>query len=296
MTYRALRWLACAAPLAATFAVSPAFAQNPNCPPGSWFCADAQAGGQAGGNTGAAANGKLEPLPAPQAGGAAQGGAGSNNTTVVVQQGQPAPAAAPVAAPVAKPAVPPTYYYQPNNVLPQKEWGLNLHLQGALMGRRSGVSGGGMGGLGLGLRYKFMPAAALEANVDFYGGRDYNGFARTESALTFNGIAFLNPKSRTQFYIIAGIGWAAASVTDDITVYQDGLSERKYKYGYFGGQMGLGIEFRLGRHVAANVDARGFIRGRVDNGTARPEFVSSDGRATNTSGGVLLNAGLTFYF
>jgi hypothetical protein len=42
---------------------------------------------------------------------------------------------------------------------------------------------------------------------------------------------------------------------------------------------------------------RGFIRGRIDdNKREYPEFVSNDGKTTNTSGGGLFQGGLTFYW
>ena len=79
-------------------------------------------------------------------------------------------------------------------------------------------------------------------------------------------------------------------------------------YDYFGGQVGAGLELRLGRVVAFNADIRGFIRGRTDALAQRqPEFDSPAGcssqanfpgqcRTTNTSGGGLLTGGMTLYF
>jgi hypothetical protein len=305
-----------------------AFAQNPNCPPGGWFCADAQTGAAiapgavaptpaapaAGPSAGASASGsgKLEPLPPPSAGAGAGvaatagGNASTNagNNVVIVQAPtaaapQPAPAAGqpPVAAQQAAAApAPPVYVYQQMHDLPRKEWGLNLHLQGALMGRRSNsVREAGMGGLGVGLRYRFAPSTAVEGNLDFYGGRDYNGDQRSETALTINGLAFLNPKSKLQFYMIGGIGWSAATVRYDVPASANYYAVDKATFGYFGGHLGLGAEWRLGRGLAVNADLRGFIRSRLGNNPT-PEFVSSNGRATNTSGGGLFNVGATLYF
>ena len=43
--------------------------------------------------------------------------------------------------------------------------------------------------------------------------------------------------------------------------------------------------------------ARGFVRGRIDdNKREYPEFVDSNGRTTNTSGGGIFQGGLTFYW
>ena len=69
-------------------------------------------------------------------------------------------------------------------------------------------------------------------------------------------------------------------------------------YHYFGGTFGLGLEYRVTRTIAFNVDVRGFVRGRTDNDAkANPEFLDpATGKTTNTSGGVLVTGGMTFYF
>ena len=139
----------------------------------------------------------------------------------------------------------------------------------------------------------FFPQAALEGSLDFAAGRDYNGYRRNETAFSLNGIIFVNPKSVTQFYLLGGFGWSGAHATDD----RDGYDRAEYSYGYFGVQAGMGLEFRLSRAVALNVDLRGLIRGRIDNDRRQhPEFTSSDGKTTNASGAGLLTGGLTFYW
>jgi len=148
-----------------------------------------------------------------------------------------------------------------------------------------------MGGAGFGLRYKPVPAFGIETDADFVGGIDYNGDHRNESALTFNALFFLNPRSRAQVYLLAGFGFANAHVNDDY----DGTHNN---YSYFGGQGGIGLELRLSRHFALNADVRAFIRGRTDPGASQhPEFVDpTTGQTTNTSAGALLTGGATFYF
>jgi len=274
---------------------SMAFAQgttNPNCPPGSWFCADTQEkpaapAGQpvapAQGAAGASGEGKLAPLPGPQEKAPPVTYAPAPQPPVVIYQPPP---------PVIVREAPPPYYYTPRTAPPRRAWGLNLHLEGAMLGSRSN-SDSSMGGAGFGLRYKPVPYFGLEADIDFVGGRDYNGDRRGETAFTLNALFFVNPRSKTQLYFVAGFGWAGANVTRD---YSNG-SEDQLTYKYFGGQLGAGLEFRLARHFALNIDVRGFIRGRTDdNAQYRPEFVSSDGRTTNTSGGGLITGGMTFYF
>jgi hypothetical protein len=261
--------------------------QNANCPPGSWFCAESNA------QTAAPAGQPVQPLQ-PLPGGA---------PPVVQYQTSPAPPPVVVYQPpppvmVVTPAhpeqPPPVYIYTPRDAYPRKnEWGLTLKLEGAMMGSRSNSSSG-MGGLGAGIRYKPIPAIGLEANLDFVGGRDYNGFRRGETAFTLNGILYVNPKSKLQLYFLGGFGWSAANVTDD----SRGYDAATYHYGYFGGQAGVGLEWRLAKHFALMADLRGFIRGRIDDNTHyHPEFFDpATGKTTNTSGGGLLTGGMAFYF
>jgi len=79
-------------------------------------------------------------------------------------------------------------------------------------------------------------------------------------------------------------------------------------YDYFGGQLGAGLELRLTRVLAFNLDIRGFVRGRTDAlAQVQPEFEQPAGcssspsatgtcRTTNSSGGALLTGGMTLYF
>jgi hypothetical protein len=94
-------------------------------------------------------------------------------------------------------------------------------------------------------------------------------------------------------YLLAGFGWSWAHVESDRTGMQP-----ESDYRYFGGQIGAGLEFRVAKHFALNADVRGFIRGRTDEQAQyQPEFTDpSTGRTTNTSGGGIVTAGMTFYF
>lgn len=202
----------------------------------------------------------------------------------------------PVVVVSARPA-PQVYQYTPRPAMPHRKWGLNLHLAGIALG--SGRNGeAAMGLVGLGLRFRPVPGFALEANIDVAGGTDYNGFSRTETMGTLNGLLYLNPKSRAQFYLLGGIGISGARVAGNDYVYLDASSAYTAgdrKYSYFGGQGGAGIEIRLSRVVALNFDLRGFLRSRTD-GRGPAEFVDASGRTTNTSAGALVNGGITFYF
>lgn len=245
-----------------------------DCPPGSWFCGETQP---------PSSTGELQPLPAAKP---AESKPSSPPPPVVVYQPPPPTV-------VVQPReAPPAYYYVPRTAPPKREWGLNLHIGGLMMGGGRD-NNAGMALLGFGFRFRPVPQAALEANLDFAGGRDYNGYRRSETAFTLNGLVFLNPKSRTQLYLLGGFGWSGARAVDD----RDGYDRVTYGYGYFGVQGGAGLEFRLSKGVALNVDVRGLVRGRID-GDRRydPEFVDGTGRSTNTSGAGIVQGGFTFYW
>jgi hypothetical protein len=260
------------------FFSSSANAQEPkkDCEPGSWFCGETQ------GKDGKS----LEPLPSDSKPADAKPADKTPPPPVVVYQPPPPTV-------IVQPRdAPPAYYYVPRKAPPKKEWGLNLHLGGAMLGKgRDGNAG--MALAGLGLRFRPLAHAALEADLDFAGGRDYNGYRRGETAFTLNGLIFLNPKNTTQVYLLGGFGWSGARAVDD----RAGFDKTEYKYGYFGVQGGVGLEFRLSRAVALNIDVRGLIRGRVDDQRRlNPEFVSGDGKSSNTSGAGVIQGGLTFYW
>jgi hypothetical protein len=276
-----------------------AAAQEPAqpCPPGNWFCAPPADQPPAPPAPG------LQTLPDPDAPppapprvrrlpGVTYAPAPSSQPPVVVYQPPP-----PVM--VVRPESPPPYEYSPPRhppISPAREWGLNLHLEGASIG--SGYEhNAGMGGAGAGLRFKPNRYFGLETDLDFVGGHGYVGDLRHETALTFNGLFFLNPKSRAQLYLLAGFGWSWANSQSDPN---DPSVSQPYNnnYSYFGGQAGIGLEMRLTRVLAFNVDLRGFVRSRTDQmASAQPEFTNAQtGQTTNTSGGGILQGGMTLYF
>jgi opacity protein-like surface antigen len=153
-----------------------------------------------------------------------------------------------------------------------------------------------MGGLGAGLRFKPTRYYGFETDLDFVGGHGYSGDLRNEVAWTFNGLLFLNPRDRAQLYLLGGFGWSWAHSTNDPN--DPTQSQFSDDYTYFGGQVGVGLELRLTRVLALNLDGRAFVRTRVDQGaSSQPEFTDpSTGQTTNTSGGLLFTAGMTLYF
>jgi hypothetical protein len=169
----------------------------------------------------------------------------------------------------------------PSDVLSRKrEWGATARLEGAMIGGGY-ANNAGMWGGGFGIRFKPIRAFGIETDLDFLGGRDYQGFQRNETAFSVNGLFYANAKSPVALYFLAGIGWSWAHAVCDLC--------------------SGGIEARVSRSFAFNVDLRGFVRGRIDRGAdSQPEFVEVDAngnqRETNASGGGLLTAGMTVYF
>ncbi len=255
-----------------------AYAQDKDCPPGSWFCGETQPP-----PTGE--NKDLQPLPEAKP---APAPAPTQPPPVVVYQ-------PPTQAVVVQPReAPPPYVYVPRTPPKKTEWGINLHLGGAMIGTgRSGDAS--MGVVGIGLRVRPIPQLALEGDIDVAGGTDYNGLDRSEVAYTLNGLLFVNPKDKVQVYFVGGLGFASARAR--AADYDTSFASPTYRYGYFGVQGGLGLEFRLSKVVALNTDLRGIYRGRIDSHRDEyPEFVSSDGRTTNKSGAGLFQVGITFYW
>jgi hypothetical protein len=303
---------------------APALAQDANCPPGAWFCeapppADSKAQEEA-----AAPDDDEEaarPAPPPPPGRVHrvkprirfatpppghvrrhpppvvvyQPGAGPPPQIVIVAPGTSPPPAVKVrvreveAAP-AVPARPKRWH---------RRWGLNLRVEGAALGghEHGGSDDAGMGGLGLSLRFRPVPAFAFDLGVDVLSGTDFNGFDRTEMPVSLSGMLFVNPKSRVQFYFLGGAHFSHAEVeTNTYDPLRDGDEDASTSYSYFGGHGGIGLEFRISRLVALNIDALGFVRKRTDDGKT-PEFYDPEtGRSTNTSGGGLLRGGLTFWW
>lgn len=269
-------------------------AQQSNCPPGSWFC-----------DSGSATTGAQGEEQAPS-----DEGQSEDQTSK-----KPEKSEASKKAPSVKVFPPddegrrvivvdrPEDVPKPPRRRHHRAWGINLRLEGVGMGSsKNRSSNSGMGGIGFSLRYRPVMHFALDAGVDLFGGTDWSGNKRDEESFMLNGIIYFNPQNAVQFYTIGGIGFSQARVqpqqeTASATT-QTALSGGPYTYNYFGGQLGVGLEFRLTHVVSLNVDALGFIRGRTDSlARTQPEFTDpSTGRTTNTSGGGLLRGGITFYW
>lgn len=308
------RCLTHALPAVVMLASAPALAQDPSCPPGSWFCEQVEtealppAEAEAAPEPGALPQRPARPAAPPHARPGAPPpvvvyqppGGPAPQVVIVTPPGQPPPRVVVrtmPAVPPAPPAPPP-----PPRHRWRSEWGINLRLEGISLGSRRGAAEeAGMGGLGLSLRYRPVPAFALDFGVDVVGGIDYNGDKRSEIPVSLSAMLFVNPRSRVQFYFMGGLHASHAQVErTSILLAEDGQSSLtmmdEVEYDYFGGHGGIGLEFRLSRRVALNIDAMGFMRSRTDDNPV-PEFVDPEtGRTTNTSGGGMFRGGISFYW
>ncbi|MBZ0115370.1 MAG: porin family protein, partial [Sandaracinaceae bacterium] len=168
--------------------------------------------------------------------------------------------------------------------MPEFSTGIHMNVDGMFTDRVA------MGGAGGAFRIRPSPYVAVDIGAGFYGGVDYNGLDRVEVPIRGDVLFFFNPYNRIQFYALLGIGGSFA--------HAEGFSFSR-DYAYIGGELGLGLEWRLSRVFALNFDVRGFIRQRVDDNAA-PEFSErfADGtvHSTDTSGGMVGQLGMTFYF
>jgi hypothetical protein len=180
----------------------------------------------------------------------------------------------------------------------RERFGLNLRLEGAAFMSREDDGVAGMGGAGVSFRWRPSPYFAFDLGTDLIGGSDYNGDDRVEISGSLSGLVYFNPQHRVQVYGIGGVHLSHAAVdrhndnwehtaywSDDNTVTRN----------YFGGQGGLGLEFRIARHFGMFVDGLAILRTRIDSD--EPEFVNaSTGETTNTTGAALFRTGVNFWW
>ncbi|WP_437570687.1 hypothetical protein [Sorangium sp. So ce542] len=288
--------------------------ENNNCPPGAWFCEEVEPPGDPAAEPPPAAAAEPPPAealpPPPPAPPPPRGRRATRPAPppVVVYQTSPSgpppqvivvtPGSAPPPRVIVRrmtPPVPPP----PPKLRWRRQWGVNFRVQGLMMGREhGGAEEAGMGGVGVSLRYRPVPAFALDLGADLLAGTDYNGYERTEVPLSLSGMLFVNPRSRTQFYFTGGLNMSHAEV--ERPWGEAAASGEEFvpntEYDYFGAHGGIGLEFRLSPRLALNIDALGFVRSRTDDGVV-PEFRDPEtGRTTDTSGGGLFRGGLTVYW
>lgn len=292
--YRPLTLSSLAAMALALSIAAPAAAQQTECQPDDLFCAELRIGpGRAGVRIGGSTQ-EVPPPPPPQ----------PQPPTVIVQpeyyQPPPPPPPQPPTV-VVQPAPQQQYYVQqqpqqvyiqqqqvqppPRDRFPYSQTGLHLHVDG-LFGEDLG-----MGGAGADFRIRANPYFALDIGAGVYGGTDYNGLDRVEVPITADALFFFNPQHRFQFYALVGVGGSWSYAEGQNRFSGDFVSRN---YAHLGAEGGIGLEWRMGRFFAINLDVRGFIRQRVDE-NAEPEFREGS-QSTDTSGGFRGQLGMTFYF
>ncbi len=180
-----------------------------------------------------------------------------------------------------------------------RRWGLNMRIEGALLPRLGEEDADvGMAGLGVSLRYRPIPHFAVDLSADFLGGHDSNNLERQEVPISAGAMLYVNPRSLAQFYVFGGLNWSFARVASE--QYLPHLAEgTRDDYTYFGGHVGLGLEFRVTRLIGINIDGLAFARTRTDDdGDGQfPEYVDANtGETSNASTAGLLRAGVTFWW
>ncbi len=154
-----------------------------------------------------------------------------------------------------------------------------------------------MGGVGAAFRFRPLRGVALDTGFDLIGGRDWEGNRRREYVFGSSVLLYFNPRDIVQVHLLTGLMVSRASVKTGAADRRQGDAAHP-KYWYFGGNLGLGLEWTLSESLALNLALTGFLRGRTDSAAAdAPEFVHEDtGVGTNSSGGGLLRSGMTYYF
>jgi hypothetical protein len=129
---------------------------------------------------------------------------------------------------------------------------------------------------------------SFDVGVDSLGGTDYNGYERSELALSTGVILFANPDDVFHTYGVLGFNLSTAGVD---------TRAGSQRWSYIGAQGGLGLSVPMSSSFALGFEVIGFVRGRTDDrARTAPEFTDGAGRVTNTSGGGLLRAGVTVFW
>lgn len=271
-------------------------AAHAQCPPGSWLCADIRVGGGLIAQPPPPPVVYVQPVMPPPP-----------PRVVYVQPPPPPPRIVYVQPPpvvVYQPAPPPTYVvpaatqYMP---IQQRSTlvGLQAHAGFTMLPSLSGAGAIGLGGAGLRIRGRNQ-FWGFELAVSAAGGRDYNGDARIEVPTTGSMLFYFNPQHRFQVYGLLGAQLSFGAV--DYTALNAVAHGQPWgQYVHVGGHAGLGFEYQASARVSLFVDARGFLRTRIDDEADRnPEFArtlpTGTTQTTNTSMGLSTQVGVVLYF
>ena len=177
-------------------------------------------------------------------------------------------------------------------LVPRFDIGLHVNV-GAMATDRVSI-----GGSGLALRIRPIEWFAIDFGMGVYGGQAYGGVDHWEVPVLVDFLFFFNPGDRFQVYGIlgGGVGFGQNGRVDRTSGPGGDFTASRDLF-YMGGEVGLGLEWRVARHFALNIDARAFMREQMGGS---PEFTEATGvgtsRSTNTSAGGYGNLGMTFYF
>ena len=269
---------ASAASAAVLFGSLPALA---DCAPGDWFCDESK-----------------------------QKSEGSGTKNGESSSGEPAASDSETEEETTAPAEPagdgrawPPVVHQPSHKLktatpskrraPKRRFGVNAHANFALLGNDPYAhESASMQGAGAALRFRPMKMLGIDTGFEFIGGRDWNGDRRFESALLVHALLFVNPADRLELHVLSGFGLSQAFVRDSGSI---GIEHRRN--GYFGWDLGFGLDWYATKRVAIGLELLGFVRVRTNDRRDDPEFVDpGTHRATNTSAGGLVRPGVTLYW
>jgi hypothetical protein len=172
--------------------------------------------------------------------------------------------------------------------LPAPRWGLHNEL-GATV-----VNGAIMGGVGAYVRLRPASWFGLDLGLGAYTRITRRDGPRLDAPITASALLFLNPQDALQFYVLGGVGISYSSAQNDHLSSDPHLQNGAFWH--VGGQLGLGVEWRIARQYALNTDVRGLLRTRVA-GSHAPQSADPDtGVLTNTPVGVYWTLGWTVYY
>ena len=169
------------------------------------------------------------------------------------------------------------------------EWGVGLRASGERISRGGPDDAAriDMGGGALLVRWRISELFGVEVGLGGMSGKLAGGaYERKMGALDLTATLHLNPRSRWDFYLLAGLG----AVTDKVDfVDVDGVSvEQEFKETEV--RLGLGLEYRF-RHLGLGVEAAAI--GRVRNDADK----ALDGDAIpKDSGGGQVSLVVGYYF
>jgi len=141
-------------------------------------------------------------------------------------------------------------------------------------------------GLGFSLRLRLW-WVAVEAWMDVYRGHDQVDTRRTEYNVGFDFLFYLNPEDSVQLFGLGGV--SGVTVT-----HSEGWADELSTYHQF--QVGLGLQFRLTRRLALDVNAVALTRFVIPSSLPTDDAHDPRKHVPVYSDGLVLRAGTVFAF